>query len=183
MSEPRILGRRAVFPTPWITVNEKVVDFGDARGVEKYYSLANKDYLAAFVLTTDRRAVMVRQYRPAVERFTYEIPAGLVEEGETPEQACRREIAEETGLALKELHSLGAFHPDTGRLENQQHAFFAIVEAGTPNPEPGITVELWTLPELYDALKTRRFDHVLHMAIVLYADRFLHAGKLFAPGP
>ncbi len=39
----------------------------------------------------------MRQYRPAVERFTWELPAGLLDEGETPADAFRRELMEETG--------------------------------------------------------------------------------------
>ncbi len=44
------------------------------------------------------RILMVHQYRYPVDRYMYELPAGLIEKGETPAQAAAREIREETGM-------------------------------------------------------------------------------------
>jgi len=54
-------------------------------------------------ITRDKTFVLVRQFRPAIEMFTLELPGGHVEEGETPEQSARKELLEETGFGAEEL--------------------------------------------------------------------------------
>ena len=49
----------------------------------------------------------MRQYRPALEAFTWELPAGLVDPGEDPPRGCRRELLEETGYLTRMIHPLG----------------------------------------------------------------------------
>src|SRR4051794_10022268 len=55
------------------------------------------DYIAIVALTADEKIPLVRQYRPALEAFSWELPAGLVDPGESPADGCRRELLEETG--------------------------------------------------------------------------------------
>jgi ADP-ribose pyrophosphatase len=169
--KPRVLSKRPVFESPWVTLFEKSVDLGGP-SPEAYYSLRVKDYLAIFAVTPGGRAVIVRQYRPAVEKFTYEIPAGLVENDESPESGCRRELLEETGFEAESVELLGVFDPDTGRYEHEQHCFFVRTKANDPvrPPEAGMSVELWTKEELSAAMKDGRFRHLLHVGAVLLAD-------------
>jgi 8-oxo-dGTP pyrophosphatase MutT (NUDIX family) len=49
------------------------------------------------------------QYRPAIERCTWEFPGGLVEDGEDIEVACRRELTEEAGVAAEAITFLGGY--------------------------------------------------------------------------
>lgn len=53
------------------------------------------------------KIVLIRQYRYPLDTYLYELPAGLVDAGETPEQAAIREMKEETGLSL-EVYQGGA---------------------------------------------------------------------------
>ena len=69
---------------------------------------------------------MVRQYRFGVGQTTVEIPAGLVEPGETPEQAARRELEEETGCTAAEWKSLGSVQANPAFLNNQCHLWLAL---------------------------------------------------------
>ena len=61
------------------------------------------------VAVDDGEIVLVRQTRPGAGDWTLELPAGCLEEGETPEQAARRELAEECGLAALEWRDVGSF--------------------------------------------------------------------------
>jgi ADP-ribose pyrophosphatase len=83
------------------------------------------DYVVVLTVTTDDQFVLVRQFRPAIERMTIEFPAGTVEPGETPEAAARRELAEETGFVAERWHLLGTLEPDTGRLANRLWCYLA----------------------------------------------------------
>lgn len=54
-------------------------------------------------ITEDDEIVLIKQYRPAIDDYIYELPAGLIDEGETIEEASRRELFEETGLKAKRV--------------------------------------------------------------------------------
>lgn len=60
--------------------------------------------IVIYGVTAERipRLVLIRQYRYPIGAFLYELPAGLVDQGETPSQAAARELMEETGLAFTE---------------------------------------------------------------------------------
>ena len=60
------------------------------------------------------RVILVRQYRYAVDRWIWELPAGNVEPGEDREAAALRECAEETGWTARRVERMGAFYPSPG---------------------------------------------------------------------
>src|SRR5690242_16473540 len=109
------LKTEVAFRTPWFEVVGKTMKAEE----HPYYSLRLPDYSAIVAITTEQRVLAVRQYRPAVERYTIELPSGLVDPGETPGAAARRELLEETGYAADEVEVLGPMLPDCGRLGNQ----------------------------------------------------------------
>jgi ADP-ribose pyrophosphatase len=61
--------------------------------------------------------VLVRQYRYAIDRWVWELPAGTLDPGERPVAAARRECAEEIGWWPRRLTKLGAFYPSPGILD------------------------------------------------------------------
>ena len=95
----RISNRTSVFKTPWFELVEKSVENNSA----PYYSIRTRDYVSVLAITRDKTFVLVRQFRPAIEMFTLELPGGHVDEGETPEQSARKELLEETGFVAEEL--------------------------------------------------------------------------------
>ena len=161
------LKTEVAFATPWFQILSKTMRHGE----EPYYSLKLPDYVSVVALTDDERVLIVRQYRPAVERDTLELPSGLVDPGETPEEAARRELLEETGYQGGDWQLLGAMEPDSGRLGNR---IWTCVAKGVRRveghaPEEGIAVETWSLEELARAMVDGRFDHALHVAVVMMA--------------
>lgn len=173
MSEPvaRVLSRHATSVSPWVTVVRKEIEFAPGQPPEVYHCLAQADYVAILAVTPDGRVPIVRQFRPAVESYTWELPAGLLDAGEEPEAACRRELREETGLAARSVAYVGAFYADTGRLENPLHAFF--VRASEPDPafveEPNLTVAFVTMEALRDLIRRGAFRHQLHLGVLATA--------------
>ena len=77
------LKTEVAFATPWFQILGKTMRHGEA----PYYSLKLPDYAAVVAVTEEQRVLIVRQYRPAVERDTLELPSGMVDPGETPEAA------------------------------------------------------------------------------------------------
>ena len=88
--------------------------------------LESRDWVNVVALTPAGKIVVVRQYRFGVGKTTVEIPAGLVEPGETPEQAARRELEEETGCTAAEWKSLGSVEANPAFLNNHCHLWLAL---------------------------------------------------------
>ena len=159
-----IINRKTVFSTEWFDLIEKQVEGWK----DPHYSFTTDDYICCVVLK-ENCLVLVEQYRPAVEAMTLELPGGHVDAGESPEQACRRELEEETGYRALSLEYLGGMWSDVGRNSNRNHCFFTNEIEHVAEPEQGVSVvekPLSTLPEL---ISTDRFNFGLHMAALYLA--------------
>lgn len=73
----------------------------------------------------DGRIVLIRNYRFAVEERLWELPAGMLEEGEPPEACAARELIEETGYTAGRIEKLGAFYTGPGTTDENMHSFLA----------------------------------------------------------
>ena len=175
---PRILRRKVVPVSPWVSLVEKTVQFGAGEPPQVFHALTQAAYVGVFGITPDGRVPIVRQYRPCVEASTWEFPGGTLEKGERPPRAARRELQEETGWRVRRLVSLGNFYPDTGRLQLDSHAFFARLSRPLKNfrQEPGVEVRLVSLAQLRRMIRRKEFRHQLHIAI--YAAALIHGGCL-----
>lgn len=157
----------SAFSTPWFELVAKTMRESEA----PYYSLRIPDYAAIVAITNERRVLAVRQYRPALERHTIELPSGIVDPGETPETTARRELREETGYEAAEWEPLGAMTVDNGRMSNQIWHFVArgLQPAQGYSPEEGVDVLTYSPTELRQAIVGGEFDHALHIAGLLQA--------------
>src|SRR5271166_3297043 len=111
MKWPRIRSRRTTAVSPWMSIIAREVEFSRGGAVEVYHAVEQADYIAIIAVTPGGKIPIVRQYRPALEAFVWELPAGLVDPGETPIDCCRRELLEETGLTARAIHALGETVP------------------------------------------------------------------------
>lgn len=168
---PKVISRRTNALSPWMTIVEREVEFAPGQRAETYYAVAQSDYVSILALTPDGCIPIVRQFRPALEQFTWELPAGMVDEGEDPAGACRRELLEETGYPALAIHRLGTTAPCSGRLSNRLHSFF--VETGEVSkefrPEAGLEVKLVSLPDLAALITSGDFVSQLHIDTLMQA--------------
>jgi ADP-ribose pyrophosphatase len=172
MKWPRIRSRRTTAVSPWMSIIAREVEFARNAPVQTYHAVEQVDYIAIVALTRAGKMPIVRQYRPALEAFTWELPAGLVDPGESPTDSCRRELLEETGLRARAIHSLGRNSPCTGRLNNRIHSFFVEAGARAPRfrPEPGVSVKLVSPASIVRLIKTGDFVSQLHIGTLLLAE-------------
>lgn len=159
--------RTVLFDSPWCTLVSRPAPDG-----KPYYMLELADYVAVVALTPEREMVLVRQYRMAVSRDTFELPSGHVDAGETPETAARRELLEETGMAAPHLELLGTLVPDVGRLANRMWVYFApdVRRVAAPlETGEGITVVTVTEREALAMAGDGRIDHALNLSALFLA--------------
>ena len=103
--------------------------------------------------------VLVRQYRYAIDRWTWELPAGTISPGETPKQAAIRECHEEIEKLPGHIETLGKFYPTPGYC-NELMTFFRLTELTKPNHsarsdgDEEIETELFSLDEAWQLVRT-----------------------------
>jgi ADP-ribose pyrophosphatase len=106
----------------------------------------------AIVAVDDEGMVaLVRQRREAARKQLLELPAGTLEEGESPLESARRELEEETGLTGGTWRELAAFYTTPGFCRERMHLFTAEgVEPGEASPEADEELELvrWNVDEI-----------------------------------
>lgn len=146
--------RRHVFDGRLLRVFVDRVELPDGTRAEREV-VAHPD-AAAVLAQFDRdgapTVVLVRQYRYAAGERLWELPAGTLEDGETPEACARRELEEETGLRADELEPLAAVYTSPGFTDERVHLFLARnPERGAPRPEDDERLERRELP-LEDAV-------------------------------
>lgn len=87
--------------------------------------LETPDWVNIVAVTAAGKIVVVNQYRFGVGKITTEIPAGIVDPGETHQQAAIRELREETGYTASEWQYMGWVEPNAAFLNNRCHHWFA----------------------------------------------------------
>lgn len=93
----KVLSSEYLIRRPWLTARRDRLQLPDGRINPEFYVLEYPAWVNIIALTDEGRFVMVRQYRHGLGVMSTELCAGVVEDGETPEEAARRELAEETG--------------------------------------------------------------------------------------
>jgi ADP-ribose pyrophosphatase len=164
----QIEDRKVEFETPWFQLVSKRVAGESA----PYYALHVQDYVCVVAFTEQDELVLVRQYRPAVERHTLELPSGHIEPNEPPAESARRELAEECGLDALRLELLGTLISDSGRNENRIWCYLAakVSPLGADYvPEPGVERILVPRVKLPELIARAEFDHALHVAALMLA--------------
>lgn len=130
--------------------------------------LESVDWVNVVALTDAGACVMVRQFRFGVGYPTLEIPGGMVDPGESPLTAARRELAEETGYAGGDWRYLGAVEPNPAVHDNLCHHYLAsgVTRAGPPAPTAGeaIAVSLASPDELAAAARAGEIRHALALS-------------------
>jgi len=121
----KVITSKYLFNRPWLTVRLESAELPDGRSVPEYYILEYPNWINVIAITDDGRMVMERQYRHAVGKTAYEIPCGVIEKGEEPLEAAKRELMEETGFGGGEWSLLMSGAPNPGSNSNYCFSFLA----------------------------------------------------------
>lgn len=108
----------------------------------EFYVLECSDWVNVIALTPAGEILLVRQHRAGIDALSLEIPGGLVDPGESPLEAARRELLEETGYAPRRMELLGTIDPNPAIQTNVTHTFLAVGCEHVASPKLDCTEEL-----------------------------------------
>ncbi|WP_224772705.1 NUDIX hydrolase [Pelagicoccus enzymogenes] len=140
-----------------------------ARGSEgEFYVLKTRDWVNVIPVTPDCQMVLVRQYRFGIEEPSWEIPGGIMDDGEDPVVAAERELQEETGYVPQRSRVIGKVAANPAILNNYCH--FVWAEAATLQGEVAwdeheeIETRLFPVDEVYAMAHRGEIKHSLVVA-------------------
>lgn len=151
----------------WVSLSEKLVK--NNKKINKYYSFKQHDYVSILAKNKVGKYIFVKQFRPAIESYTIELPGGLKDNPkESHKEAAIRELYEETGYITKNMKFLGKFCPDTGRLENNLYCYFAedLVYDKKHIQEKNVKKVELNYCQFIKLLKNKKMKHFLHIGII-----------------
>jgi 8-oxo-dGTP pyrophosphatase MutT (NUDIX family) len=122
----KILRSEYISRRPWMTARRDEVQLPDGRIIPEYWVLEFPDWVNVIALTKDGDMVMVRQYRHALGLTEYELCAGVMEEGESPLEAAKRELLEETGFGGGKWTEFMSICANPSNHTNLAHTFLAV---------------------------------------------------------
>ena len=123
---PRVLASSSPYDDGWVRLNRDELRFPDgSEGVRVWMELQFPFVCNIVPTLPSGDIVFVEVYRHPVKRWVLELPGGLGEDGETPDETALRELKEETGLSSGRLTALGKINVDPGLLSHDTHVFRA----------------------------------------------------------
>lgn len=170
-----ILSRQTVFNGHAFDVEKLQVRLPDGR--ERAYDLVNhKDSVTILPLESDGSLWFVSQYRMGCECQMLELPAGVMDDGETPEVCAAREIREEIGMAAGELRLLGSVYLAAGYSSEINHIFLATGLTSAPlvmDEDEFLDVKRFSIEEIQELIEKGEMVDSKSLAALLLARAYL----------
>jgi len=153
---------------PWMTARCDTVRMPNGTVIPEFYVLEYPDWVNVIAITQDEKFVMIRQYRHGIRQTRYELCAGVIDAGETPLEAARRELLEETGYGNGEWKEISVISANPSVNNNYAHCFVAtsVDQVASQHLEKSedITVHLLTADEVRTLLVNDEIKQALMAA-------------------
>ena len=143
----------------------------------EFFVIDNPDWVNVIGITSDHQAVFIEQYRQGSESMIFEIPGGMVEDGDDPESTARRELAEETGFTAGRLICVGRSYPNPALQGNKIFHYLALdcelTQEVNFDDHESIATRLVSLQRIDELVHNGTINHSLAVAALYYARKFL----------
>ncbi len=169
MTQPwTLLDSRIIQARPVFTLKNERYRSGRTGREHEFYIIDSPDWVNVIPLTADGKVILVNQYRFGTKEFSLEIPGGMLDDGDTPELAAKRELLEETGYAGEEPILLGTVHPNPAIHTNRCYTY--LIKNATCKKPPkqdsteDIEVKSVPLSEIPQLIREGKITHALVIA-------------------
>lgn len=149
MKPYKVLSQERLVDSTFCRIEKQLVELPDGSTADWYVSL-NTDAVIVIPILKDGSVILQKQYKHGGGEIVTEFCAGMVDEGETPEEAARRELFEETGYTAEKFKHLKTVFSNPTGSRMRYHYFLAeeTKKNGEAQLEPAEQIELLILPSL-----------------------------------
>ena len=181
----KLLKTEYLVDAPWLKVAKETCELPNGKVIDDFYTLWQPDWVLILARTAEGKWVMTEQYRHGTGKIALEFPAGIIDKGETPEQAAIRELQEECGYRIDSsttpsahlapgsaqndtIKYLGAFPVNPDRHRGVFHVVFidGVVKGGSTHFDSTEDIESFELTdkELQKKIADGSLNHPLQIA-------------------
>jgi len=169
----QVLERKTLLSRRWLELYEDRVRLGNGREIAEFHVIDAPSWSSVLCLTRAGEVVLVRQYRHGIGRECWELPAGVIEPGEEPLAAAKRELGEETGYAAERWEPILSVATEPSRHTVYAHFFcaFDATPSVAQNPDESEDIEVVLVPrkELVSLIESGQIIHGMHVGAIFYA--------------
>ncbi len=171
MEKWKVLDSKYIIQRPWATLRVDRLEMPNGNIKEEYYVLEYPKWVNMVGITKENTILFVKQYRHGAGEILVELPAGVVEDGEDPELAARRELLEETGYAFDSIEYVCKLYANPATSGNP--TFTYILQGGVKIQEQELDAseDIEVVEMSIEEAKAFLFDNKIGQA--------LHASALF----
>lgn len=108
----KLLSTEYLVNAPWLKVAKEKCELPNGKVIDDFYTLWQPDWVLILARTKEGKWVTTQQYRHGTGKIALEFPAGIINKGETPEQAALRELQEECGYCMDPVRGLCPLQDD-----------------------------------------------------------------------
>ncbi|TCJ19134.1 NUDIX hydrolase [Flaviaesturariibacter flavus] len=173
MEKWKVLESTYLHKEPWLTIRKDRCETPGGKPIPAFYINEYPDWVNAFCITKEGKVLLVQQYRHGIGTIETELPGGVSEKGESMEEACRREVFEETGYTFESWKCLGKVSANPSTTTNFTHFFLATggVKTGEQNLDESEELEVLevSMDEVKALVRGNKMMQSLHVNAVFYA--------------
>jgi len=172
MEKWTLLDSKYIIQRPWATLRVDKLQMPNGNVKDEYYVLEYPTWVNMVGITDANEVLFVRQYRHGSGQIMVELPAGVVEAGEAPELAARRELLEETGYAFDSIEKICELYANPATSANITHTYLLKggrkVQEQELDASEDIEVVHMSIPEARQFLFDNKIGQALHTSALFY---------------
>lgn len=179
MDKWKILSRKKILKAKLFDVEELKIESGNKTRL--HHVAKRRPTVSVFPITQNYELYLVSQYRYLLKKQTLEAMAGFIEENESPIEAAKRELVEETGIKAKLWKRLIKVEMSASVFKSKSHLFLARgLKNGTSRPDEDENIKLvkLSLDKAVNKVLRGEINHSSSVIGILFLDRLRREGKL-----
>jgi len=156
----------------WATLRVDVCDLQNGVIKDDYYVLEYPNWVNAIAVTKEHKIIMVRQYRHGADIISLEVPGGVIDGDELPEEAIKRELLEETGYSFDSAELIASTYPNPATANNITFTYLMLGGIKTHEQHLDeheiLEVEEYSIEDVKKLLNDNKIAQALHCTALFY---------------